>query len=78
MLWRMGHTIIKDPARAGELLKQGWNLVCVNEDGIEGSDDTKGSDEEECSPTWERRKLWRFGRRTIDDPDEAKQLREEG
>lgn len=77
-LWRMGHTVIEDPARAGELARQGQKLVSVNDDDIEGSDDINGSDEKERSPPWERRKLWRFGRRIVDDPDEAKRLRGEG
>ncbi|KUI70302.1 hypothetical protein VM1G_06443 [Cytospora mali] len=40
-LWRLGHKVIKDPARAVELWRQGHNIVAVESD-TEGSDEERG------------------------------------
>ncbi|KUI66425.1 hypothetical protein VM1G_11369 [Cytospora mali] len=40
-LWRFGHKVIKDPARARELWRQGHNLIPIESD-TEGSDEKRG------------------------------------
>ncbi|KUI57623.1 hypothetical protein VP1G_04971 [Cytospora mali] len=73
-VFRFLATLIKNPVRAGELSNKDGNPVSTNKS------DTEGSNEEECSPSrpWERRRLWWFGRRIIDDPNTARQLVEAG
>lgn len=73
MLWRYGSEIIKDPARARELLEQGWVVECINDS------DNQDAEEEHspCRPGG-MVTMWRFGHSIIEDPHAAQRLREEG